>query len=435
RILGSANNGAAVTVLERGDGPEEIGGAKHFWYRVQVDGRDLEGWMFGRFLKKRQVLVVATTDPSPGLSGADPSEADLEADPDEHKQREQPPSGKTGQAAPRAEASFLESPVRFREIAVLDHSRSFAVSGDLDRNGQPELLLVSEEGRGRYRLTGYEAGEGETGLQQVYAGTVNGRGVRGASVVTTSSGESFLAVEGEPYSILYRYDTQRGRFIQVRTLDSPLMAAGSLDGSSEHLVHLQRNRSPENDGTVTYTVTASKVEVSGNSLRVLDSVSYPYRLPVKKLLVFDLDGDGREEIVCEIGGKDRGGGVVVLGLRDQALARVEHTGFTTVQDRPFMHLWGVTVDGSPRLVLYTSDPAAGDDLGAEVGFLSATLEEGRLLPQGFRPVNKLLDEVNNGRIVLHHPTGAPQVPFIVLDHRSGGGYSVKMPVSGNAPGR
>jgi uncharacterized protein YgiM (DUF1202 family) len=442
RILGFVNSGDAVTVLERGADPADVGGRKDYWYRVRADGVGMEGWMFGRFLEKRQVLVVATTEPGDGLPGADgpgtPSGRGKGVEPpgrgtDERGQREDSPEGSSPEGAALAGASFIDSPVRFREIAVIDHPRSFGVSGDLNRNGRTELVLVSEAGRGRYRLAGFEPADGEAGFRQVYTETLSGREVRGVSALTTPSGEAFLAVEGELYSTLYRYDERRGGFIRVRTFDSPLLAAGSLDGTGRYIVHLQQNRSPENDGTVTYTVTASKMEATGGKIRVLDSVSYTYPLPVKKLVVFDLDGDGGDEIVCEIGGKDRGGGVVVLRLEDQALSRIEHTGVATVQDRPFTRMWGVTLNGTPSLVLYTTDPAKGDDLGAEVGFLSATFEQERVRLRRFRPVNKLLDEANNERIVLHYPTDTEQVPFIVLDRRSAGGYSVKMPVSGEEP--
>ena len=433
RILGSVNSGTGTTILERGGEPADIGGARDYWYRVKVDGAGTEGWIFGGFLAKRDVLVVATTTtPSTGSQkphgpeGSAPGEGSDDRKHSAGDDRE--PDDAAGKWKAAAPSSFLEFPVDFLETATIDHPRSLGASGDLDNNGRPEILLLSSDGRGRYRLAAYEPRDQEPGFKQVYTGNLSGRGVRGASVLTTSSGEAFLAVEGELYSTLYRHDDRRGGLIRVRTFDSPLLAAGSLDGVGEFIVHLQRNRSLEHDGTVTYTLVASKIELAGGRIRMLESFSYPYRLPVKKLLVFDLDGDGRDEIVCEIGGKDRGGGVVILRLEDQSLARIENTGVVTSQDRPFVHMWGVTAGSDPYLVLYTSNPADGNDLGGEVGFLSTTFDEEGLRLHRFRPVNKLLEEVNNERMVLHYPTDMEQVPFIVLDYRSGGGYSVKKPV-------
>ena len=82
-------------------------------------------------------------------------------------------------------------------------------------------------------------------------------------------------------------------------------------------------------------------------------MSYAFPLPVKKLVTFDLNGDETAEIICEIGGRESGGGIVVLGLRDGELQRVVNSGLSTYKDDQFVGMWGAFIDDDPRLVIYS----------------------------------------------------------------------------------
>jgi hypothetical protein len=155
-----------------------------------------------------------------------------------------------------------------------------------------------------------------------------------------------------------------------------------------------------------------------------------------------MDADEREEIVCEVGGGDHGGGLVVLELTGGALERTVNTGVFTYNDDPFVGMWGVR-NGSARsdLVVYTSDPEEPEDIGTELGFLTLTMQEGRLDVRRFVPVNKMLDDVNSRREVLHYPeeeafrgyggaddSAGERSPFLFLDYVTGEGYLMKRPV-------
>jgi hypothetical protein len=65
------------------------------------------------------------------------------------------------------------------------------------------------------------------------------------------------------------------------------------------------------------------------------------------------------------------------------------------------------------------------------------MQEGRLDARRFVPVNKMLDDVNAHREVLHYPEeavfpedggGDGRTPFLFLDYVTGEGYLIKRPV-------
>jgi uncharacterized protein YgiM (DUF1202 family) len=412
RIIGSVDTGAGVSILERSTGLQTVGQVSSHWYRVKVD-KGKEGWIFGSFLKKRGAALAADT----GSKSPDP---EIPAGPAAGE------SSGSDESSQAPEPRFLDNQVLFAESGTIDQPDSATASGDLDGNGSREILFLSHDERGRMSLTAFEP-RGER-FDRVWSTPLSGRDAESISVLETGTGEQLLTVQNDTFSTLYLYDDRRQGLVPVRRVDSPFLALGLLDGRNDYLVHLERTRAGDNDGTVTYTLRASMIEMVRGRMRVLETFSYPYSLPVKKMLAFDLDSDGSDEIVCEIGGTDKGGGLVILGLADGTIHRIENTGILTYEDRPFQGMWGVTRGEQPFLVLYTSDPADSGNMTADVGFVSAVLESGGLRLHRFEPVGSLLDDADTERKVVLYPDSGGQLPFMLLDYRDGR-YLVMQPLS------
>jgi uncharacterized protein YgiM (DUF1202 family) len=431
RILGVLSRNTRVLVLDRGEEAASIGGRTDHWYNIRLEDGSKEGWMFGSFLTRRETekLTVTTTPEA--------EEAPVKESPDLEEG--------AGDAA-AGDGSALTDTVSFLQEGMISPiGQSLVTSGDLNGNGIWEILFVGRsERKTSWELTAYEEGP-DGGFVKSYGGRIRARDIRRINALDIGS-PGFLAVSDDRYTTLYRYDKNRGEMIYARRLNSPVVAAGNLDGKSTYIVHLEQSRRREHDDTATYRVTANRIEADGRRLRTFESISYDYPLPVKRIVTADLNGNGRDEIVCEIGGTDRGGGLVVLTLTDDGLERIVNSGVVTYNDNPFVGMWGVE-DGQDRskLVLYTSNPDKTDDLGTELGFLTLSMGEGTLDVRSFVPVNKMLDDVNSRRLVLHFPEegrekstdarnaeetaeGSHSAPFLFLDYVSNEGYLVKRPI-------
>ena len=139
-------------------------------------------------------------------------------------------------------------------------------------------------------------------------------------------------------------------------------------------------------------------------------------LPVKKLMAFDLNGDRKDEVILEIGGMDFGGGITILELKNENLARLVNTGVNTHNDNPFLAMWGATFNDKPNLFIYSTDPGKSNDVNTSFGFISASFHNQALVFDNFYPVNKMLDDINNDRKVALDITGGGAFPFIILDY-------------------
>jgi hypothetical protein len=448
RILDKVNSGTEVTVLARGDKPQKIGDSTCYWYQVKLDSRELSGWVYGAFLEKRE----------PAGKAAEPGNAEppvVSTSPPT-----QPESAMTAEAARDIE---LTRRIRLEEIGVIDEGNSQVTSGDLDGNGKPELLFLERDKRGRSAvLNGYE--KSPSGFDMVYSVDMQSTRAGGVEVLSTKTLErAFLAAqsaEGRGYSgraasgaaagrssssgrlssrgplhatytSLYTYDAGRSALRLVTRLNTPSIALGTLDGRNPFLVYLRRSRSADGDGTATYILETVRIEARGGRFpqkdgRIIFKERYRYEkpLPVKKLTLFDLDDDGQDEIIAEIGGRDMGGGIAILELRNGSIARLVNSGIPTYNDSPFLSLWGAWVAGKPRLVAYSTDPSGAKNESSEFGFILASLSEGTLKVDRFLPVNKMLDEVNNGRRILHYVEpeeglAGRDFPFLVIDSEGG----------------
>jgi hypothetical protein len=435
RILDKVNSGTEVTVLSRGEVPQKIGDTTSFWYQVKLDSRDLSGWIYGAFLKRRD----------PAGKAAEPLAAE-------------PPAISTSSLPSSAPPAELAQRVQLKEIGVIDEGASQVAAGDLDRNGKPELLFLGKDKRERPSiLNGYE--KSSSGFDLVYSVNMQGSRIGGIEVLSTKALEyAVLAVYGPaggsgsgragagasgkdsssgrssargftqaPYTSLYTYDAGRSALRLAARINTPSIALGTLDGQNPFLVYLRGNRSLDSDGTATYTLETVRVETKGGRFsqkggKIVLKERYQYEkpLPVKKLTLFDLNGDGQDEIITEIGGRDMGGGIAILALRNGSISKLVTSGIPTYNDSPFLSLWGVSVGGKPRLVVYSTDPSDARNESSEFGFVLASLSEGTLKVDRFFPVNKMLDEANNGRRIVYFVEGSEgsagrDFPFLIID--------------------
>lgn len=412
RILTKVNRGTPVTVLERGGELVSIKDMKNYWYKIRLDKSGIEGWMYGHFLSKKE---------EPEKQAAIPT-------------IEEPIPFKTEEATSVKKVSSIGAVLPHMDnVGSIQEPRSLITSGDVNGNGVSEIIFLGSEERNRnLYLIGYEAnGNRDT---KTYYGEVYRIELRSTDVhsIEVFSGEwlqsPLIVANGRNFSQIYTFDETRNSLKHLFKTDSPLISMGSLDGKQKHIVYLKKHRAPDNDGTVTYYVHAASFIMDRGRFSVQDRISYTHPLPVKKLVTYDLDGDSRAEIVCEIGGQEKGGGIVVLGLGEQGLKRTINSGIVTYKDNQFVRMWGTTVQDDPRLVLYTTDPENGNDAGTSFGFLLAKLKGKDLLIDRFYPVSKLLDDANNFREPLIMDED-DELPFLVMDYdEDKNRYELKRPV-------
>ena len=394
RILTKVNRGTPVTIIERNEQLVSIKDMNNYWYRVRLDKSGIEGWMFGYFLRKKEEQAPKENAAIPTIEEPIPFKKETSI----------------GAALPHLD-----------NLGSIQEPRSLVTSGDLNGNDTPEIIFLgSEERKRNLHLIGYEA-EGNRGTKKSYS-EVYRIELRGADVhsIEVFSGEwleyPLIVANGKTFSHIYTFDETRNSLKFMFKTDSPLISMGSLDGKQKHIIYLKRNRVPDNDGTITYYVHAATFTMDRGRLSIQDRISYSHPLPVKKLVTYDLTGDSRAEIVCEIGGKESGGGIVILGLGEEGLQRTVNSGIVTYKDNQFVRMWGTTVQDNPRLVLYTTDPENGNDAGTSFGFLLAKLKGNDLLVDRFYPVNKLLDDANNYREALIVGEDNQELPFLVMDY-------------------
>ena len=412
RIITKVSSGTELTVLGRGEKPQEIGGTKSYWYQVRLDTESggLEGWVFGQFLKKKAGIKERA-----GEGAA------------------QGPGSRIGNGAAEplepVAAFTAEVQARLAEIGTIDGVPLWVTTGDLDRSGKTELLFLTGGSPGRrppggrsFTLQGFEqesAGSG-SGLKRVYSIDMRGVQVDRVDLLATRSLDfPILAAASAQFTNLYTYDAEKGLLRLVFKLNSPIVSLGTLDGTNPFLVSLRRSKTAGNDGTITYIIEANRIEPGRGRFQMKEKTSYGRPLPVKKLVLFDLDGDGKDEIIAEIGGRESGGGIVALKQSEGGFTRLFSTGIPTYNDSQFVSLWGASIGGKPRLVVYSTDPADPAGAGTSFGFITASFVEGSLRIETFQPVNKMLDEANNDRRVVLLPAvegvtdGMPS--FLIVD--------------------
>jgi hypothetical protein len=394
RILIKVNEDTTVSVLERGDSIENIGDMSNYWYKITIESSGLEGWMYGNFLKKNE---------------------------------EKPETEKTLNLEPVTLHAEKGSPrILLKEIGTISQDISIPTSGDLDFNGIPEIILLNKEQQGGYHsLTGYEPST--EGFSKKYSVRLRNKAVSKIKVFTHPEFEKPLIVAmGNNFSYFYNYDTERNILRLIYKLGAPLSAIGMLDGQNPYIVYLEKNKTLDKDGTVTYFIKAVRIESTRGRIQLNEKVAYPKPLPVKKLLVFDLNNDTLDEIIVEIGGNDFGGGITVLSYDENSIKRDLNSGLNTYNKNKFLCMWGVKQNGTPQLVFYSTDPSNSNDVNTDFGFIWTSLNSNLLHVESFHPVNKMLDDMNNDRTIIFYDGAEQQLPFLFLDfNRDLKQYAVK----------
>lgn len=393
-IITKVNKKTEASIIERSENVVEIQGMKNYWYKIKLEKSGIEGWMFGHFLNRKQEQKPIA------LQKAEPV-------------KPEPPK-----------VSLLG----LTEIGTIGENASLISTGDLDRNGVPEIMLVRKEEKGRYNnLIGYE--KKPEGYSEVYRVRLLSSTVDKVTLFDNAGLDSALiAISGGGYSSLYSYGKQRNALNLIYKLQTPDVAVGTLDGSNAWLLSLRKNNIVDNDGTETFYLGAAMLVPNRGRVQLKEKIEYMKPLPVKKVLAYDLDNDKKDEIICEIGGGTSGGGIAVLKLKGDKIIKYLNSGVNTYKDGQFVGMWGFASDDSPKLMLYTTDPSSSNDVNTKFGFLVTSLKGKELVQEKFYPLGPMLDDTNNTREIRLYQQGSSAFPFIVLDYdQDAEKYIIKAP--------
>ncbi|MFW6137776.1 MAG: SH3 domain-containing protein [Spirochaetota bacterium] len=413
-ILTKVNSDTVVEVLEKGDELVTINNMKNYWYRIRLKWSGLEGWMYGAFLSRAQ-LGRPNQD---NIKQPEKISVNLE---------QKAPEG-LNITTPDNPAGTSEY-VSLEEWGTVPEGLSVIASGDLDRDGVNELLFVNKKSRGRYSTINAYQPEGEQ-FTRVYSAKLRSSAIKNLKTFNFEFMErSLLVTCGDRFSYVYGFDTQNLSLNLLTKLNSPLVSFGLLDGENLSIVYLTRNRLADNDGTVTYYLHTARARVQRGKMSLGQESVYPRPLPIKKLTTGDLDRDNQAEIICEIGGKDMGGGVVILKKTEKGVERMVTSGVFTYNNRQFVRMWATDIQEQPRVAIYTTDPSKGNDANTDFGFLHAAMKGNYMVVKKFFPVNKMLDDINNTRKVILSPSSDQSSPYLILDYNQDAeNYTVKRPI-------
>ena len=88
-------------------------------------------------------------------------------------------------------------------------------------------------------------------------------------------------------------------------------------------------------------------------------------------------------------------------------------------------MWGIDVKKSPTFVLYTSDPSKRNEIDNSFGLLYTKIQGNVFKVDKFFPVNNILDDINNDRVILK----TAENKFIVIDYdKKHQIYSIQVPI-------
>ncbi|UCB47190.1 MAG: hypothetical protein JSV25_07210 [Spirochaetota bacterium] len=238
-----------------------------------------------------------------------------------------------------------------------------------------------------------------------------------------------VSISGGGFTNLYSYQKERNVLSLLYKLPTPLVTIGNLDGKQGYLISLRKNSVVDNDGTQTYYLNVARLEINRGRVLLKDKIEYSKPFPIKKLEAFDLDNDKRDEIICEIGGNDFGGGIVILKLSGDKITKVLNSGVNTYKDSQFMGMWGADVGPAAKLILYTTDPSKKDDVNTKFGLLIISFDGSRIIHERFYPLNPMLDDINNTRKVLPYSNEPDHLPLVIVDFdQDVNQYTLKAPL-------
>ena len=390
RIITKVNRGTSVVVLERSSKLEVIGGKKNYWYRIKIKSSGKTGWIYGAFLKVS--IKNLSNEKQPKVERALPLNKKI---------------------------PLVPNFIVLENVGTISgfSSRPFVMYGDLDNNGTDEIITVTPSSkRGMYELTGYRYEN--SSFTEAYKANLFSHGLKKAAVIHSDLlKKSMLIISDDRISQIFIYDSKRKRLKSIYRVNSNFLTLGKLDKDRNYIIYTEKNPHIDNDGTVTYFLTISSLQSRNNRISVSGTrIRYRRPLPIKKLLCFDINKDGKDEIVAEIGGQNHGGGIVAISKEGPELHQIVNSGLITYNGMPFIKMWGKYIDGSPRIIVYTTNPDRYGDVSTEFGFLLFSLETRSLIIENFFRVNKMLDEINNFRSIIPVESKTDKTVAFIADY-------------------
>ncbi|RKX95361.1 MAG: hypothetical protein DRP84_04450 [Spirochaetes bacterium] len=418
KIITKVNRGTEVYILERDDKLTKIGKYTNYWYKIKLKSTGKTGWIYGAFLKpqsheKKEKIII----PKRNIS-----KKKLPIQDNEH--------------LGFIETGKIENPVYSNHI----------ISGDLNLNGKQEIIIAqlsnSRKNSGRYIIIGYEStgaldsSSNSNIYEEIYRFPLGSSNLKDISIINNKDiSFPILVVTYEKFSQMYTYNAKRKNLRIIYRLNSPYVTIAKEKQNGLYLVTANRNPTLDYDGTITYYINLTSIKIKGGRFSTTGSKFRFHRpLPIKKLIAFDINQDGSDEIIAEIGGQKYGGGIVVLSINNNNLKQMINTGILTYNSMPFIKMWGTIFKANPALAVYSTNPSNAGDINTEFGLLLFSFTTKTLVTEKFYRVNKMLDDINNYRnivpITLKNEKGNDRNNiFLMIDYKKDQGiYVIKKPV-------
>ena len=302
----------------------------------------------------------------------------------------------------------------------------------LNSNGKNEIIIAQPNANkksGRYMITGYELNDNF--YNKVYSLPIISRNIKEISLINNKDIPfPILVVTDERFSQLYTFDSKRKILTAKYRLNSKHIAIARGSNKNLFIIYTTQNPITDYDGTITYYITISPISIKGKRFLISGSkIKYNRALPIKKLIAFDINQDGKDEIISEIGGQKHGGGIVILSKDGDYLKQIINTGIITYNSMPFIKMWGTKINNIPALAIYSTNPSNSGNINTEFGLLLFSFTTKTLVTEAFYKVNKMLDDINNYRNIVPIPPNNSGDKFLIIDfNKNNNTYTVNKPI-------
>ena len=403
KIITKVNKETRVFILERDNKLIKIGKYNNYWYKVKIKSTGKAGWIYGAFLK------------------ANPKKATIKLT--------------TKNKIKKNVTDTISNYLGLQAIGNIKTSSysNLVISGDLNSNGTNEIIFLQKttgkKSSGRYSIAGYELIGGK--YNKVYNLPLNLRNIKNISLIKRK-GIPFpmLIISDERSSQIYIYDKKRKLLRAIYRLNSEFLTIALIKDIGPFLVYTNKNRYIDYDGSITYYIFLTPLKIKGDRFSSSGiKIKYNRPLPIKKLITFDINSDGSDEIIAEIGGQNHGGGIVILSKNENGIQQIINSGLLTYNSMPFIKIWGTIINGQARLAVYTTNPSNSGNVNTEFGLLFFSFVTRTLITEAFYRVNKMLDDINNFRIIIPLPLNSTDGTFLIADYdKKSSSYSIKKPI-------
>jgi len=395
RILTKVNRGTKVTVIEKSKEKMKIESMEAYWYKVKLEGKEITGWIYGAFLKKLEKIPTDKAKKTPGI-----------------KLTLIPP--------------LTREKIPYRNMGKIKITARNITTGDLNNNGIGEIIFLKETKRETI-FTGFEAGDDANDgnknnkIKEVYNISLRLNGIESTSIYNFNNVPPLITVKNKVSSFIFLYNHENNNFKLLKRINSEKIAIGKYDEEKLYYLSANRNRRRDNDGTITYFLSLTPFLIKNGRIITDRPIKYPSPLPIKKIITIDVDNDKTSEIIAEIGGRNLGGGLVLLKVKNGGITRIQNTGFPTYNDGEFLSMWGVTVKhNKPYLFIYSEEPENAYTANPFMGIIVSGFEECKIKYSTFLPINRMLEDINNYRTIIPvtqtlHSTGEKKIFFYIID--------------------